>query len=160
MDGALVGGASLDAGSFVPLVTMPRQPSRELGGRRLVAVVGPTGAGKTELAITLALRFGGEVVNADSRQVYRGMDVGTAKPTRSQRERAPHRLFDLVDPDESYSLALYLRDARSTIQSMHERSALPIVVGGTGSTSGVSWRDGRRLRLHPFRAQTGTGEAG
>ena len=111
---------------------MPPRPSHESGSRQLVAVVGPTGAGKTELAIALALRFGGEVVNADSRQVYTGMDIGTAKPTRSQREQVPHHLFDLIYPDEDYSLALYLRDARSAIRSVHERSALPIVVGGTG----------------------------
>ena len=100
--------------------------------RHLIAIVGPTGVGKTELAIDLALRFNGAIVNADSRQIYRGMDIGTAKPTPAQLEKAPHHLFNLVNPDEGYNLSLYLDAARSTIQSLHEQSLLPIVVGGTG----------------------------
>ena len=103
-----------------------------MGAPKLAAIVGPTAVGKSALAVRLATELGGEVVNADSRQVYRRMDVGTAKPTRSQREAVPHHLIDIVDPDEDYSLALFLRQARSAIDEIHGRSRVPIVAGGTG----------------------------
>lgn len=100
--------------------------------RRLVAVVGPTAAGKSELALALAERFGGEIVNADSRQVYRGMDAGTAKPSRGMRARLPHHLYDIVDPAESYSLARYRRDALAAFEGIWARGRAPWLVGGTG----------------------------
>ena len=100
--------------------------------RRLVAVVGPTAAGKSELALALAERFGGEIVNADSRQVYRGMDAGTAKPSRGMRARLPHHLYDIVDPAESYSLARYRRDALAACEGIWARGRAPWLVGGTG----------------------------
>ena len=81
--------------------------------RRLVAIVGPTAAGKSAFALELAEALGGEIVNADSRQVYRGMDIGTAKPSPADRARVPHHLFDIAGPDEGYSLALFQRDARA-----------------------------------------------
>jgi len=99
---------------------------------RLIAVDGPTATGKTTLAVRLAGEFGGEVVSADSRQVYRRMDIGTAKPTPAQRTAAPHHLIDIVDPDEDYSLALFQRQARSAIADIQSRSSLPVLVGGTG----------------------------
>ena len=99
---------------------------------RVLAVVGPTAAGKTTLAMSLAKELDGEIVGADSRQVYRYMDVGTAKPSKEQRSAVPHHLIDLVNPDEEYSLALFLRDARSAIKDILSRSKLPIVAGGTG----------------------------
>ena len=79
----------------------------------LVAVVGPTAVGKTELAVRLAARFNGEIIGADSRQVYRGMDIGTAKPSPEELARVPHHLIDIIDPDEEFSLGLFLRRARS-----------------------------------------------
>ena len=100
--------------------------------RRLVAIVGPTGSGKSDLAIALAERLGGEIVNADSRQIYRGMDIGTAKPSAEQRARVPHHLFDITDPAEGYSLALYRRDARAALDAIWARGAFPWLVGGTG----------------------------
>ena len=100
--------------------------------RRLVAVVGPTAAGKSELALSLAERFGGEIVNADSRQVYRGMDAGTAKPSREMRARLPHHLYDIVAPAESYSLARYRRDAVAAFEGIWARGRVPWLVGGTG----------------------------
>lgn len=100
--------------------------------RRLVAVVGPTAAGKSELALALAERFGGEIVNADSRQVYRGMDAGTAKPSRGMRARLPHHLYDIVDPAESYSLARYRHDALAAFKGIWARGRVPWLVGGTG----------------------------
>jgi tRNA dimethylallyltransferase len=104
----------------------------EIGKRRLVAIVGPTAVGKTDLSIELAKSYGGEIVNADSRQIYRGMDIGTAKPTAQQREVVPHHLYDIVDPSERYSLNLYRRDAREALEGIWKRKCLPFVVGGTG----------------------------
>lgn len=99
---------------------------------RLVAIVGPTAAGKSALALELAEALGGEVVNADSRQVYRGMDIGTAKPSTADRARVPHHLFDIAGPAEGYSLALFQRDARAALHEIWTRGALPWLVGGTG----------------------------
>jgi tRNA dimethylallyltransferase len=95
-------------------------------------VVGPTASGKTALAISLAERVGGEIVSADSRQIYRLMDIGTAKPTAEQRARIPHHLLDVVWPDEPYSLALYQRDAQAAIVAIQARQRLPVLAGGTG----------------------------
>ena len=98
----------------------------------LIAIVGPTAACKSGLALELAQRFGGEIVNGDSRQVYRHMDIGTAKASAQERDLVPHHLVDIVDPDEPYSLALYLAQARRAIQDIQERGKLPVLVGGTG----------------------------
>jgi tRNA dimethylallyltransferase len=98
----------------------------------LFVLVGPTAAGKTALAIELAQRFEGEIVSADSRQIYRGMDIGTAKPTRDEQARAPHHLIDIVAPDESYTLANYQADAYVTIDNILARDKQPFLVGGTG----------------------------
>jgi tRNA dimethylallyltransferase len=95
-------------------------------------IVGPTAAGKTRLALSLAQRFPGEIINADSRQVYRGMDIGTAKPTLAERTQAPHRLVDILDPDADFSLGEFLRLARAAIAGIAGRGRLPLVVGGTG----------------------------
>ena len=95
-------------------------------------VVGPTTAGKTELAVRLCAELDGEVVSADSRQVYRYMDIGTAKPNAEQRAVAQHHLIDLVNPDQQYSLSLFLRQAREAIEDIRLRGCLPIVAGGTG----------------------------
>jgi len=100
--------------------------------RRLVAVVGPTAAGKSALALALAQRFGGQIVNADSRQIYRGMDVGTAKPSPETRALLPHHLYDIADPADSYSLALYRRDALAALDTIWARGELAWLVGGTG----------------------------
>ena len=98
----------------------------------LLVICGPTATGKTDLAIALARHVGGEIVNADSRQVYRSMDIGTAKPTPAQRAAAPHHLLDVVDPDEPFTLADYLERAHNAIAGILTRGGLPIVVGGTG----------------------------
>ena len=99
---------------------------------RLLAIVGPTAVGKSALALRLAKRSGIEIINADSRQVYRHLDVGTAKPSPEDRAAVPHHLIDVVDPDESYSLAVFLRQATEDIQGIQQRSKLPVMVGGTG----------------------------
>lgn len=100
--------------------------------RRLVAVVGPTAAGKSALAVALAQRFGGEIVNADSRQIYRGMDIGTAKPSLETRALLPHHLYDIVAPADAYSLALYRRDALAVLDAIWGRGEIAWLVGGTG----------------------------
>jgi tRNA dimethylallyltransferase len=98
----------------------------------LVVILGPTGSGKTALSLTLADRFSGEIVNCDSVALYRDFEVGTAKPTQPERARAPHHLFDFVDPRSYYTAGEYARRARETIQEISSRGHLPIVVGGTG----------------------------
>jgi tRNA dimethylallyltransferase len=98
----------------------------------LVLIVGPTAVGKTEIAIQLAERMNGEVVSADSRLFYRGMDIGTAKPTFAERSRVPHHLIDIADPDEILSLSVFQREAQLVISDIHARGKLPLLVGGTG----------------------------
>lgn len=98
----------------------------------LIVVLGSTAAGKTALGIDLARRLGGEIVGADSRQVYRHMDAGTAKPSAEQRRLAPHHLIDIVDPDEPFGLAQYLDLAQASISDIQARGRRPILVGGTG----------------------------
>ena len=99
---------------------------------RLVAIVGATATGKTALAVELGRQLGGEIVNADSRQVYRGMDVGTAKPTAAEQARARHWLIDAAAPDEAFTLASFLDLARAALDDVWSRGRLPIVAGGTG----------------------------
>lgn len=98
----------------------------------LVAVVGPTGIGKTRTGVRLGLQFRGEVVSADSRQVYRHMDIGTAKPTPGERASVPHHLIDIRDPGDEFSLALYQGLAHTAIEDIRGRGRLPLLVGGSG----------------------------
>jgi tRNA dimethylallyltransferase len=98
----------------------------------VLTLVGPTGVGKTALALALAEHLPVEVVSADSRTVYRWMDIGTAKPSPGEQRRLPHHLIDVVDPDESYSLALYQRQALEAIERIAARKRLPLLVGGAG----------------------------
>ena len=98
----------------------------------LILIVGPTAVGKTELAIQLAERLNGEIVSADSRLFYRGMDIGTAKPTREEQGRVPHHLIDIANPDELLSLAVFQQKAREAIADIHTRNKMPFLVGGTG----------------------------
>jgi tRNA dimethylallyltransferase len=98
----------------------------------LILIVGPTAVGKTELAIQLAERLNGEIVSADSRLFYRGMDIGTAKPTPEEMRRVRHHLIDIADPDEILSLAVFQQKATEAIADIHRRNKLPLLVGGTG----------------------------
>lgn len=98
----------------------------------ILAIVGATATGKSAVAMQLAERLGGEIVNADALQVYRGFDIGTAKPSAAERERVPHHLLDLVDPTEQFSVGEFCRRARPVIADIEGRGALPIVVGGSG----------------------------
>lgn len=97
----------------------------------LIVLLGPTGVGKTALSLELCERFRGEVVSADSRQIYRGMDIGTAKATAAEVTRVPHHLIDISAPDEPFSLADYQRLAYQTIDAIHARNHVPFLVGGT-----------------------------
>jgi len=99
---------------------------------RVLAVVGPTATGKSDVAVALALRFAGEVVNADSMQLYRGMDVGTAKPTEAEWQGVPHHLLDIWDVTEPASVAEYQRLARTAIDAVLARGRTPVLVGGSG----------------------------
>jgi len=98
----------------------------------LIVIVGETASGKTELGIELAVKFNGEIICADSRTIYRGMDIGTAKPTPAEQAQVPHHLLDIRDPDEMYSVAQFQADARESIDDITKRGRLPIMVGGTG----------------------------
>ena len=98
----------------------------------LVAIVGPTGIGKSKLALRLARTFTGEIVSADSRQVYRHMDIGTAKPDWEELSIIPHHLVNIINPDEDFSLAQYQELANKVIGDIHQRNKLPILVGGSG----------------------------
>jgi tRNA dimethylallyltransferase len=98
----------------------------------LLVVVGPTAVGKTSFSLTLAEEFGAEIVSADSRLLYRGLDIGTDKPSVEERQRIPHHLIDICSPDERITLGQYQRLAYTAIDEIHERSRIPILVGGTG----------------------------
>lgn len=97
-----------------------------------IIITGPTCTGKTETAVTLAEKINGEIISADSRQVYRRMDIGTAKPSKSQLERAPHHLLDIVKPDQRYTAADFRRDAEIKICEINSRGRRPLITGGTG----------------------------
>ncbi|HEY7465643.1 MAG TPA: tRNA (adenosine(37)-N6)-dimethylallyltransferase MiaA, partial [Dehalococcoidia bacterium] len=99
---------------------------------RLIAVVGATGTGKTDMAIALAEALGGEVVSADAYQVYRGLDIGTAKATAEQRARVPHHLIDVADPAEPLTLARWLDLAQAALADVWSRGKLPVLAGGSG----------------------------
>ena len=99
---------------------------------RVLIIVGPTTSGKTNLGIKLAKKFNGEIVSADSRQIYRGLDIGTAKPTLKEQQAIPHHLIDIRDPNQSYNVAQYKRDCVKVIREILNRDKLPIIVGGTG----------------------------
>ncbi len=130
-----------DAGSTPP----PNGGGTHQGAERLIAIVGPTATGKTALAVRLAERLAGEVIGADSRQLYRGMDIGTAKPTAEERERPDgrplrasasgrvrHHLIDVAEPDETFNLGRYLDLADDALQDCWSRGVVPLLVGGTG----------------------------
>ena len=97
-----------------------------------VLLMGPTAAGKSAIALALATRLSGEIVSADSAQVYRGMDIGTAKPDAATQAAVAHHLLDVIEPTEAYSAARFRRDALVAIDSIRRRGRLPIVVGGIG----------------------------
>lgn len=100
--------------------------------KRIAAVVGPTASGKTALAVALAKQFNGEVVSADSMQIYRKLNIGTAKPTAEEMQGVPHHMLDVADPGESYSVSRYEKEATACVEDILSRGKLPILCGGTG----------------------------
>ena len=114
----------------MPSANRPRSPKPSESP--LLVIAGPTASGKSALAVSAARRLGGEIVNCDSMQLIRGMDVGTAKPTPAERAAAPHHLYDLIDPDQRYSAGRYMHEARAVCREIASRGKVPIVVGGTG----------------------------
>jgi tRNA dimethylallyltransferase len=118
----------------------------------IVAIVGATATGKTALAVALARALDGEIINADSRQVFRGMDIGTAKPTRDERAAARHWLIDVADPDEPFTLAAFLDLAKAAIADIRLRGRLPIVAGGTAQYVWALLEGWRVPRVPPDRA--------
>ena len=103
-----------------------------MGRPALLVVAGPTGVGKTAVAVALARRVPMEVISADSRQVYRGMDAATGKPSATERSAVVHHLVDVADPGDRYHAARFASDARAAIAAVRARGRLPVVVGGTG----------------------------
>ncbi|XP_042519986.1 tRNA dimethylallyltransferase 9-like [Macadamia integrifolia] len=99
---------------------------------KVIVISGPTGAGKSRLALELAKRLNGEIISADSVQVYRGLDVGSAKPSLSDRKEVPHHLIDILHPSEDYSVGQFFEDARQATRDILDNGHVPIVAGGTG----------------------------
>jgi len=113
-------------------VNPPDPENQPASQPELICVVGPTAVGKTAFSLALAEALGGEIINGDSRQLYRGMDIGTAKPSEAERARVPHHLIDLIDPTEPFSAAKFVELADAAIADIRGRGKVPIVVGGTG----------------------------
>jgi len=109
----------------------PRRTTKAEGRRRIVVIVGPTAGGKSALAVAVARALAGQIINADSMQVYRELNAGTAKPSAQQRAAVVHHLIDVVEPTEPFSVADWLTAAEALIEEMHDRGVLPIVAGGT-----------------------------
>lgn len=116
----------------VPVSSLPGSEVALLDKPRIVVLTGPTAAGKSALALALAERLGGEIISADSMQVYRGLDIGTAKPTREERMRVRHHLVDVADPEETYNAGRFRIEAEAAIREVVTRRRVPIVCGGTG----------------------------
>ncbi len=115
-----------------PVTIASSRPLDEIQPPLAVLLLGPTASGKTALSLALGERFGGEIVSCDSVAVYRGMDLGSAKPTQAERARLPHHLIDEANPDEPFTAGAYSRRARAALQEIAARDRLPIVTGGTG----------------------------
>lgn len=116
---------------------------------KVVSIVGPTASGKTKLSVELAKHFNGEIVSADSMQIYRGMQIATAKPTKTEMDGIPHHMMDFLLSDKTYSVASYVKDASECIADIHSRGKLPFIVGGTGLyvdslLNNVSFSDDKR----------------
>lgn len=117
---------------FISKMQSANKHSPQTKNPALIALVGPTAVGKTEISIQLAIRIDAEIISADSRLFYKGMDIGTAKPTLFERARIPHHLIDVANPDDTWSLATFKNAVGQAITDIHSRNRLPLLVGGTG----------------------------
>ena len=120
---------------------------------KILVITGPTATGKTRLSVELAKKLNGEVVSADSMQIYRGMDIGTAKVTKAEMQGVPHHMIDIADPSEDYSVSRYVEEADAAVRDILSRGKLPIVAGGTNLyidslIAGLDFAD-RAAKLHP-----------
>ena len=111
--------------------------TENLQNNKVIAIVGPTASGKTAYSIELAEKINGEIISADSRLVYKGFDIGTAKPTVKERKNIPHYMIDIVEPEVNYSVGLYTKEAKRIIREILSRGKTPIIVGGTGLYTNV-----------------------
>ncbi|MEG0091514.1 MAG: tRNA (adenosine(37)-N6)-dimethylallyltransferase MiaA, partial [Oscillospiraceae bacterium] len=114
--------------------------------RKIIAICGPTASGKTNLSLLLAEKFNGEIISADSMQVYKGLDIGTAKVTAQEQEKIKHHLVDFLQPSEVYNVEIFTRLAKSCIDTICDNKKLPLIVGGTGLyieslVSGITFTD-------------------
>lgn len=146
-------------GVVAAVTTASSSPLDESKDPLLVIVLGPTGSGKTALSLALAERFNGEIVSCDSVAVYRGMELGTAKPTAEERARVRHHLIDVAAPDEPFTAGEYSRQARAALSEIARRGKLPIVTGGTGLylralTEGLFAGPARQEGLRPRLARS------
>jgi tRNA dimethylallyltransferase len=150
------------SGGVVAALSLTNEQTEPL----VVVVLGPTGSGKTALSLSLAERFNGEIVSCDSVAVYRGMELGTAKPTLAERKRVPHHLIDVTTPDVPFTAGEYSRQARAALNDISVRGLLPIVTGGTGLYlralteglfAGPGRQEGLRARLTRSRERHGDG---
>lgn len=125
--------------------------------QKVIVISGPTAVGKTDISLELAEQFNGEIVNADSMQIYRHLDIGTAKPTSEERQKVPHHLFDMVEPREPFTVATYKSLAKNCLNHLFQNSRLPFIVGGTGLYLEALLYDlplGGRVKPHPeFRLE-------
>ena len=112
-----------------PIFVKINDMGRDNKEKRVVILIGPTGVGKTGLSLLLARALGTEIISADSMQIYRGVDIGTAKPTLLERKIVRHHMIDIVDPSERYSTGRYLRDVRPIIENLHDKGKIPLIVG-------------------------------
>ncbi len=110
----------------------PNEDQFDIAGQPLIILTGPTAVGKTALSVALAKRIGGEIISADSMQVYRGMDIGSAKVTEEERQGVPHHLIDVLDPEDEFNVVLFQKMAMKAIREILSRGRYPILVGGTG----------------------------
>jgi tRNA dimethylallyltransferase len=147
-------------------LTTTSNPETHLPDPLLVLILGPTGSGKTALSLALTQQFKGEIVSCDSVAVYRGMELGTAKPTLAERALVPHHLIDVANPDEPFTAGLYSRLARAALAQIAARNRTPIVTGGTGLYlralteglfAGPERRPDLRVRLHQSAERRGAG---
>lgn len=106
--------------------------TKDIRNKKIIVIAGPTGVGKTKLSVMLAKKYNGEIINADSMQIYKDLNIGTAKITEEEKENIPHYLFDIKNVTEAYSIFDYQKDCRNTIKNIQSRNKTPIIVGGTG----------------------------
>ena len=134
---------------IVPKISAQKQIVTKISATKIVAILGPTATGKSKLAIQTAKKINGEIISADSRLVYKGFDIASAKPTLEERQGIEHYLIDIVEPEADYSVANFLDDAKIAIEKIREKGKIPIIVGGTGLYFRILLEDFDMPRVEP-----------